>query len=279
MKRLQSRLTVWALTPALALICTASFAQEDNEPVVEAEAVEMTVIGSDDGSPPVIFSSSSSNGMMAFSPTTSIVMGSGDMAMPAPNPWSMINNPSVQKDLELVGDQLDKVKELQQQHNQEIQKHLGDIRGGSLDLKNIGGLKESMSRLRAEQEEQLRKLLLPHQIDRLKQIALQTHMKQSGTANALINKKVAEELDISEEQVERLKEKSKELKEKLAKDIEKLKAKMKDDLLEELTPEQRTKIKEMTGEKYEPKQDDWRERFKMRSRPRRVTRPSPSDRD
>lgn len=251
-----------AIAPALGLLVCSGIMAQDGEPEVQESRMQMTVIGADDGAAPMIFSSTNGGGMMSFSGVPgSYSIGGGDFAMPAPNPWSMVNNPSVQKDLELVGEQLDKVKDLQREHGAEMQKHIGSLKNGSLDLGNLDALKESMARLKTRQQEQLKKLLLPHQIERLQQIALQTHMRQSGTANALANKKVVEKLGISEDQVKNLKKKAKELKEKMAKDIEELKKKMKEELLKELTSEQRETLNSLTGDQYQPKDDDWKERF------------------
>lgn len=258
---------------AVSLFGNMTFAQESDAPVVqESSSVEMTVIGSDDGAAPMVFSTVNGDSL-GFSVASPMLIGNNSsFAMPAPDPWSMVNNPSVQKDLNLVGEQLDKVKELQREHSEEMRKHFAGMKNGSLDLGNLDGLKESMAELKRKQREQLEKLLLPHQIDRLHQVALQQHMKQAGTANALANKKVAEELGISDEQIDNLKKKAKELKEKLAKDIEALKEKMKKELLQELKPEQREKLESMVGDKYAPSKEDWKERFSPRLRERLKSR-------
>ena len=251
---------------AISLFAAVPLLAQEEEGEVQSESAEMTVIGASDGSAPMIFSTS--NNGVGFSNGGAFTMiggPGGDFVMPAPDPWSMINNPSVQKDLELVGDQLDKVKELQQRQGEELRKQMGLMReGGSLNISNIGDFKETMSKMREQHREELKQLLLPHQIDRLHQVALQTHMRQAGTAGALANKKVAEELGISDEQIDRLKEKSKELKAKMEEKIKKLKEQMKQELLEELTSEQRRKLDAMTGDKYEPKDDDWRQSIQNR---------------
>lgn len=240
--------------------------EEGDEGVVES--VEMTVVGSDDGSPPVIFHSTGGAGPMVFSASPGFVGGvAGDFAMPAPDPWSMINDPSVQKDLELVGDQLDKVRDLQKRQGEEMKEQLGMMRkGGSFDLGNMEEFKENMKRMREQHQSDLKQLLLPHQIDRLHQIALQTHMRSAGTAGALSNSKVAEALDLSDDQVKQLKDKSKQLNEDLQKKIEELKQEMKKELLGVLNAEQRQKLQEMTGEDYKPNSEDWKERFRSRIR-------------
>jgi hypothetical protein len=185
-----------------------------------------------------------------------------DFVMPAPDPWSMLSNPSVQKDLELVGDQLKQVQDLQADFARQMRDQMGDIKKGGLSPDRLKGLPELMKKLREQQREQMQGVLLPHQVERLKQVAFQTHMKQAGAEGALSSEQVKEELGITDEQIERLKKRSKEIKAKLAEDMEKLKEKAQQELLMELTADQRAKIKEMTGDKYEPQTKDWEESFK-----------------
>jgi hypothetical protein len=199
----------------------------------------------------------------------------GDFVMPAPDPWSMLNNPSVQKDLELVGDQLKQVQDLQSEFAQQMKEQIGDIKQGGLSPDRFKGLPELMKKLREQQRERMQSVLLPHQIDRLKQVAFQTHLKQAGAEGALSNEKVKEELGITDEQIERLKKRSKEIKAKLVEDMEKLKEKAQQELLMELTADQRAKIKEMTGDKFEPQTKDWAESIQQRTR--RSQRTAPKD--
>ena len=262
-----------------------TIAQDETPPVeTVGEAVEMTVIGTGDEGGPMIFSTtesfgngesrsglrilSGSPGVMAFSSG-----GEGDFTMPAPDPWGMLSNPSVQKDLELVGDQLQQVQDLQAEFAQQMKDQIGDISKGGLNKDRLKDLPAMMQKLRDNQRERMEGMLLPHQIARLQQVALQTHMKQAGTAGALTNSKVAEELGITSEQIERLKKRSKEINEQLAKDTAALKEKAKEELLKELSSDQQAKLKELTGDRYEPQTKDWEDKFKnLRRRPMRAKR-------
>ncbi len=268
----------------LSILCLTGFATaqdvDQDEVRTGGESIEMTVIGGDElGGAPMIFSTVESfdgettSGMRIMSGgaggMTFLSGMGGDFVMPAPDPWSMLNNPSVQKDLELVGDQLASVQELQSKFAQEMKEQIGDISKGGLSKDRLQELPALMEKIRAEQREKMEGMLLPHQVARLQQVALQTHLKQAGTAGALASEKVAEALGISKEQIERLKARSKEINEQLAKDTEALKEKAKEELLQELTPDQRNKLKEMTGDKYEPQTKDWQDSLKTMRRPRR----------
>ena len=270
----------------VSAFCVAGLtnAQEEETPAVETtgETVEMSVIGTGDENGTMIFSTTESfsdgetrSGLRILSggPGAMVFSGSGGgdftMSAPAPDPWNMLNDPSVQKDLELVGDQLNQVQELQAEFARQMKEQIGDISKEGLNKDRLKELPALLKKLRDRQKEQMESTLLPHQIARLHQVALQTHMKRSGTAGALTSDKVVEELGITSEQIDRLKKRSKEINEKLAKDMEALKEKAKDELLKELSLDQQTKLKEMMGDKYEPQIKDWEEKFK-RDRPRRI---------
>ena len=265
----------------MSLCMVGSTIAQDDAPPVESsgEAIEMTVIGAGEEGAPMIFSTTESFGngesrsglrILSGGPGVMAFGGAagGDFVMPAPDPWGMLSNPSVQKDLELVGDQLKQVQDLQSEFAQQMKDQIGDISKGGLNKDRLKDIPALMKQLRDQQREKMEGMLLPHQIARLKQVALQTHMKQAGTAGALASERVMEELGISEEQIERLKKRSKEINEQLAKDTADLKEKAKEKLLKELTADQRSKLKEMIGDKYEPQSKDWEERFKNMRRPR-----------
>lgn len=246
------------------------------------ESIEMTIIAGDGLAAPMIFSSSESFGggemsagvrMMAAPAEMTFVGGlgggivSGGMpGMASPDPWGMLSNPSVQKDLELVGDQLQQVRDLQSQFAAQIQDQIGNFSEGGFTPDRLKDLPELIKKIRANQQEQMKELLLPHQIQRLQQVALQTHLQQAGTAGALASEKLAEELGITDEQKERLKTRSEEINKKLQEDMEKLKEQAREDILKELTKDQRTKLEEMTGNKYKPQPGDWAESFNQNRR-------------
>lgn len=268
----------------LAMACSlgainTGIAQEE-QPGAElstSQQVEMTVIGSSDIGGPMIFSTSESFGggaatmRMGFSdgPAGINMFGGGDFEMPAPDSFSMLSNPSVQKDLELVGDQLKQVQDLQAEFGNQMKDQIGALTAGGFSPEQMKAIPALIAKIKEKQKDQLKSLLLPHQIERLEQVALQTHIKQAGTAGALASDRVADALGITKEQIEKLKARSKEINEKLQEDIESLKDEAQQELLGELTMDQREKLKELTGDKYEPQNKDWEEAFgapRMKSR-------------
>jgi hypothetical protein len=269
----------------------AVFAQEDPENT-QAEStvrnVEMAVVDGDGLAAPMVFSTvteSTGDGAptmrinalpaMSFMGTngTGIVMGS-------PDPFSLLGDPSVQKDLELVGDQLKQLQELQKDFSAQMKEQIGDLSKGGIGPDRFKGLGELVQKLREQQKTQMQELLLPHQIDRLKQVALQKQMDRSGAAGALTSSEVAEQLGITDEQKERLKKREKEIKEELAKKVVQLREEARQELLQELTAKQREQLKQMTGEKFKAEPNDWREMFQKRqNRPGRLLKSTKRDRD
>jgi hypothetical protein len=125
------------------------------------------------------------------------------------------------------------------------------VRGPDADKSRIG---EIIADVNKRQADRLASILLPHQLDRLKQISFQRNEQNRGISSMLLSKEIAEELGIDEEQQEKLKQRAEELKKEFDEKVAALKSDMRKELLQELTPEQRQKIDQMTGDKYEFKE-------------------------
>lgn len=195
----------------------------------------------------------------ALAESQSGLMERRSVAMPAPSLWDLIGNPSVQVDLELVDDQLKQVEQLRLQMVRESKQLFSETQG----VQDYDQFAKSIGVVKRKYVERLENVLLPLQIERMKQIALQIHLKRSGMANAITSSVVAEVLGLSDQQVVKLKEKSLLLKDQLAADIQKLKAKRDRTLLNELTAQQRTKLIELQGDKWASKPEDWSQRLEQ----------------
>jgi predicted transcriptional regulator len=78
-------------------------------------------------------------------------------------------------------------------------------------------------------------------------------MKKRGAANTLLSKEMVEELGIDAAQKKRIEDRQKELKQELADRMAKLKEEIRDKLLSELTSDQKSKLEELSGDKFEYK--------------------------
>ena len=261
------------LALGLLLVNAVCFAQEETEvpPPVQAEAIvieadasadgvtgfsTMRVVASDEGGGPATMWMSSGDGAPMALPGFSF----GNRPMDS---FSLLSNPSVQKDLELVDEQMDQIRDIQKEFGSRIKEHIGDLSKGGFDPNRARDLGEVIRELKEEQKQKVSNILLAHQQDRLKQVALQMHMNSSGTANALSSDEIAEALGLTSEQIEQLKKKSKELQQRVDEKIKQLREEAKQELIGELSRDQQAKLKEMIGDKFKSESSDWQ--FNRRS--------------
>ncbi|MDG1872833.1 MAG: hypothetical protein P8J27_02900 [Mariniblastus sp.] len=166
------------------------------------------------------------------------------------NPQRLLRNEDIQKELELSDDQIRSLEDMNEARDTD-----GPDRG--LDRETLRaeleGLSEEertkkMREMRtARSEERMSKLseiLLPHQIQRLTQLAAQ------ATARGGLNGTLAEKLNITDEQKEKIQKKAEELQIEMNAKIEKLRQQMQQQLLAELSPEQQAQYKEMMGDAF-----------------------------
>lgn len=155
--------------------------------------------------------------------------------------------------------ELDVVDEQRQQLQQlcdEIQQRRSDFAATVRDLpedKRVQYIRDFSSLLTANVDDQVEQILLPHQLERVKQIQLQTKMRRAGV-RSLDQKELAEALGITDEQREELKKKQAEVEKELRKKIDQLRKEALDEVLSVLTAKQRQKLKDMVGAEYDFKQ-------------------------
>jgi hypothetical protein len=113
---------------------------------------------------------------------------------------------------------------------------------------------ERFAQLRTEIEEmseqRMGEVLLPHQMKRLKEINVQQQVQRGGLSGALSGA-MAEQLGITDEQREEMVAKAQELQQEMQEKIAKMRADAEEELKSLLTPEQRAKLEEMMGSKFD----------------------------
>ncbi len=242
----------FTLLVLLAATSTLIGQQTKGEPAGELKQNAIMIQAEDngDGPPQMQFMSLSSDG--------NSFMSSGEMTMNfstgiGADPFQMLSNVGVQNELDLVGQQLEQYKELQANYGKRISAELDKMKSGKVSEDGAKSLQKTIQEIEKQKKEDIEKLLLPSQRERLEQISLQQKLKNQGTAAALANDEIREKLGLSEKDVEKLKEKAKELNEKLQEKMQKLRAEMRTELLEGLSADQRAKLKELTGDDFEYK--------------------------
>ena len=101
--------------------------------------------------------------------------------------------------------------------------------------------------VQAKMKKALDEILLPHQAERLKQLAVQFQMRGGGGLTS--SEDIAQATEYLGEQREKLRTKARDLEREMRK-------KLVEDLLKELTPEQQAKYKEIVGEPFEFQQEE-----------------------
>src|SRR5262249_32466009 len=114
----------------------------------------------------------------------------------APSPLMLLTQKPVQEDLKLSEDQVKKIQELQKSQPQ--QGRLGGFQ--KLSQEERDELRKKMEALAAANKKAIAEILTPDQVKRVDQITL-----QARGAGAFADAKVAEALNLTEEQKEKIK--------------------------------------------------------------------------
>ena len=231
-------------------------ASESNAIIVSSTADENGITGtsvmaldaSQLGDTPMVFSSALEGGSFSF-----------DMAGSS---FSLLNNPSVQKDLQLVDEQMDQINSINKEFTDKIKEKIGEMKGedGSFRFQGGSGFGELIADLRNQQQEQIQSILLPNQQERLDQVSRQMKLKRMGSERGL-TEILAKELGISDEQKTRIRKKSEELQKQLEEKIAELKKNAKEELMQELSKDQREKLEDLLGDEFVSKAEDSKNRF------------------
>ncbi len=181
--------------------------------------------------------------------------GGGFGGMMGNSSMSLLGDSKVAEELELDEEQVDALDELQDDMRDVFRGTFSSMRERfrepDVDREALmeeirGAIQEKMKTV----DEKLEQVLLPHQMTRLSELTFQMQAQRGGTQGLLNNSKIKEELGITDEQIERVKEKAEEVKEQLEEKMAKARKDAQDEILSVLTPEQQTKIKEMMGESF-----------------------------
>lgn len=168
-----------------------------------------------------------------------------------------LGNPEVQKEIELLDEQKSDIEEFQSEAR--------DVYRGA-----FSGMREKMEGLSGEEREALMSeirddinekmeginkkiedVLVPHQVERLEQIVLQSQMRRGGTASLVDNDAFRKKVNLTDEEVEKLKKKQEEVSKKVEEKIKKIREEAQDEILSVLPSEKQEKIKSMIGDTFE----------------------------
>jgi Spy/CpxP family protein refolding chaperone len=173
----------------------------------------------------------------------------------------LVMRDEVQQEIQLVDEQRDKVMKVAEESREKMRAEMRDMFEQMRDLSDeerrerFGEIRSKMEEMNAGVETQLKKALLPHQLQRLKQIDLQVRMQQRGEGG-LSSRTVAEVLELSDEQREKLEQRAEEVRQELQEKVRQAQSEAREKLLDVLTPEQKAKLEEMMGDAFQLQGDD-----------------------
>jgi Spy/CpxP family protein refolding chaperone len=162
----------------------------------------------------------------------------------------------VQQELQLVDEQKDKVRGIVDNMRTKVQDEMRGMFAQMRDLSDeqrrakFDEIRKKFESINADMEKQLDKVLLPHQLERLKQIDLQAKIRQNG-ASALTGGDIAAALNLTDEQRANLEKRAAEVQAELQTKIRELQADARKKMLDALTPDQQAQLQKMMGDQFD----------------------------
>jgi Spy/CpxP family protein refolding chaperone len=181
----------------------------------------------------------------------------------------LVGRDEVQQELQLVDEQKDKVRSITDEVRNKLRDQLRDVFTQMRDLSEeerrakFGEIRTKIEAVNADTEKELEKVLLPHQMERLRQIDLQTRIQARG-ASALTSGDVAKALNLTDEQREKLEKRAAEVQAELQTKIKQLQAEARKKMIDVLTPDQQAQLEKMMGQQFDMPEPSFRDRFRGR---------------
>lgn len=174
------------------------------------------------------------------------------------NELSLLGNEKIQEELELVDDQIEEIQELGDEMRDSMREMFSGLREKASGASNEerremwGEMQEEMQTRYKELQPKIESVLLPAQVQRLAEIKMQATVRRSGgLTSERGSQALKEQLDITDEQLEAMKEKAAKVRESLTAKIAKLRKEAEAEVLSVLDTEQRDKYNELMGEAYD----------------------------
>ncbi len=226
---------------------------QDEPPVSSQAQIVIQTDGGDGSDGPRVMSFQaigSSDGALEVIPAFG-----GGLSFGGGNSTSLLSDDQIRRELELADEQLKQIEEIQKEMQREIADQVKQMHseGGAF---NINAMQEHMKEIRSQAASRIDDVLLPHQSQRLSQLRRHMRMRSEGDIEALSSGELAKELQLTDAQVERLKERAQEIEKELKEEIRQLQIKAKEKLFKELTPVQQKKLKELLGETFVYQHED-----------------------
>lgn len=166
------------------------------------------------------------------------------------DPSSMVEWPQIADEIEIVEDQRNQIREVRQAMHakmQEAAKSFGESQRSGKPVKHQA-FAQRMQKIQQEMRSKIQDdILLPHQVDRLRQLDLQMKMRHSGPGGALFSQQLTKELGISDAQKARLQTAAKNAQKYIQEELERVQSEARKQVMAELTDAQRERLGELLG--------------------------------
>ena len=171
---------------------------------------------------------------------------------------TLLMREDVRRELEITDDQMEELRELGRGGGGERvdREKLREELEGLSDEERREKMREMRQKRTDGAKAKIGEVLLPQQMQRLEQLVTQFSVRAGG--QAMFRGALAEKLEITDEQREKLEKKLKNCKRSTTSKCQKLRRDMQEKLLDGLSAEQRKKYRELMGESFEFEQTDRR---------------------
>ena len=184
------------------------------------------------------------------------IRGGGPGGMMGDSPLTLINDPNVIDELELVEEQIESLNALQNDMRTVFRESFSGMRSRfrekNVDRQSL--MQEIRDKIQSQMgdiETELNEILLPHQVTRLDELHFQMQASRSGTEGMLSNPRVKERLGLTDQQIQEIQDKAEEVKTNLDEEIKALRESARKEILSVLTSDQQKQIKEMMGDSFD----------------------------
>ncbi|HAN98779.1 MAG TPA: hypothetical protein DCQ98_15680 [Planctomycetaceae bacterium] len=222
----------------------------------------------DSGNGPVQIMMAPSMGAGGFAFSTGIGGGPG-----GPDPLGLLGDQQIRSELGLDDGQWGQIQSIQRDFQKQMQETTRSLMEGGFNPEKAKQMKEQVESVRTQMMGRINEVLLPNQQKRLEQLGRHVALKTSDLGEALFDGPIADALELSDEDRERLRTRSREIQEELEADIKRLQKEAREKLLKELTGSQRETLTELLGSDFEYEPRDIRSEIRrMRDEARRRQR-------
>ncbi|MCR9295641.1 MAG: hypothetical protein NXI32_23225 [bacterium] len=164
--------------------------------------------------------------------------------------FNLLSNTSVRAELQLTEEQIAGVRQIIQASQQRLSEH---VREAMAARRNSGGgairleLQDMMRDNREQAEAAIEEILLPEQLNRVRQLAYQVEISREGLGEALVSGRLGNEIGVHDDQKQHLLDRAIKIEAEARQAIIAIQAQARDKLLSELTPEQRKAAEDLLG--------------------------------